>query len=169
MLNRSQQGFLIPLALFILMVMGGLAAAITRMGTMNGVTPLQEHLSMQAYYTARTGAEYAMHNVYFLPPGSSATINYAHVLDVCQKLQNHKINTLPQTQCDIELSCTPRCVPASTPSGNGSGPTAASTGNHLHLTITSRGICGQKGQIWGDRTIEIASVFDGGSDTFVCP
>lgn len=158
---QYQAGFLIPLALFILVVMGGTSIAITRMGLVNRIGPMQEHLSMQAYYAARTGAEYTLHNIYFLPPqndpDSVDVIDYTHVQAVCDPSDTDdepidKIE-MPASKCSATISCQWRCVTAN----------ANSNLQILELTIISQGICGSEGELWADRTIEVGSVFDDGS------
>ena len=62
---RLQRGFLIPLAMFIIMVIGVLSLAISRMGSNAKSTSILEAISSQAFYAAETGAQLAMHEIYF--------------------------------------------------------------------------------------------------------
>lgn len=60
-----QQGFLIPLALFILVGMAALAAAIARMSTQSNNQSYQKLISAQTFYAADSGAQVAMNSVLF--------------------------------------------------------------------------------------------------------
>jgi len=62
---RSQQGFLIPLALFILVVMGVLALTISRTSMQTSASAIQEFTNIQAFYAAETGAQRGMQRLFF--------------------------------------------------------------------------------------------------------
>lgn len=63
--KKSQAGFLMPLALFIVVGLGALAIAISRMGAGSFSSAVQETLSVQAFYAAESGAQYGMNQLLF--------------------------------------------------------------------------------------------------------
>lgn len=62
---KNQHGFLMPLALFILVGLGALAIAINRLGSGQFSSAVQEGSSVQAFYAAESAAQLAMHQVLF--------------------------------------------------------------------------------------------------------
>jgi len=62
---HRQQGFLIPLALFIVIVLGFLALALSRMGAQTHLASAQELVSAQAFYAAESGAQAGMNRLFF--------------------------------------------------------------------------------------------------------
>jgi MSHA biogenesis protein MshP len=63
--RKKQSGFLMPLALFILLGLGALALAISRLGAAQFSSAVQEGLSVQAFYAAESAAQLAMHHIIF--------------------------------------------------------------------------------------------------------
>lgn len=62
---HHQQGFLMPLALFILVGLGALAIAVARLGAGQHSAATQEALSVQAFYAAESARQYGLHRVLF--------------------------------------------------------------------------------------------------------
>lgn len=62
---RHQRGFLIPLALIIIVGIGSLAVAVSKLVGRTGASSTQEGLSVQAFYAANSGAQYAMNQLFF--------------------------------------------------------------------------------------------------------
>lgn len=62
---HSQAGFLMPLALFIVVGLGALAIAISRMESGSFSSAVQETLAVQAFYAAESGAHYGMNQLLF--------------------------------------------------------------------------------------------------------
>jgi MSHA biogenesis protein MshP len=63
--SKSQAGFLMPLALFIVVGLGALALAISRMGSGSFSSVVQEALAVQAFYAAESGAHYGLNQLLF--------------------------------------------------------------------------------------------------------
>lgn len=140
--NR-QRGFLIPLALFIVVVMGFLALALTRTSTQTGLASAQELMSVQAFYAAESGAQRGMNKLF--PPGA---IDRAGVNGRCTSGFTETLN-FPGVQglsaCSAEISCV--CMSCN--------PTDATS----FYTITSVGSCGA-GVVSAERTIRVGSFLD---------
>lgn len=62
---QHQQGFLIPLAIFIVVAMGVLALTISRFSSATFSSAVQEVLSVQTLYAADSAAQYGVHSVTF--------------------------------------------------------------------------------------------------------
>ena len=60
-----QRGFLLPLSLFIIVVMGVLALTISRTATQTQNTSIQEYTNVQAFYAAESGAQRGMQRLFF--------------------------------------------------------------------------------------------------------
>jgi MSHA biogenesis protein MshP len=67
-LQQKQQGFLLPLALFIVVVMGLFALVLSRNTIQTGTSTVQEMVSTQAFYVAESGAQLGMQNLFFPDP-----------------------------------------------------------------------------------------------------
>jgi MSHA biogenesis protein MshP len=64
-LKNKQRGFLIPVALFIVIGLGALAVAIARMGAGTQSAVIQEAISVQALLAADSGVQYALNQLLF--------------------------------------------------------------------------------------------------------
>ena len=97
----AQRGFLIPLALVIIVGLSALALSLGKIASMAGVSAIQEGISAQAFYAAESGAQFGMNRLYF-PDDTRATVD-ANCL------------TFPLTRsfsvaglngCDVTVTCT---------------------------------------------------------------
>lgn len=139
---RKQRGFLMPLALFIVVVMGLLALALARTTTQTSLASAQEFLSLQAFYAAESGAQRGMHELF--PPGP---IVRAGVNGRCEGFSETMSFSGVQglSSCSAEVSCV--CV------------SCAPTDPTSFYTITSIGRCGS-GVIRAERVIKVGSYMD---------
>jgi len=69
----KQQGFLLPAAIFILVILAALGAYALNITSIQQSTSLQDTQGTRAYQAARTGVEWAAYQV--LNPGSTALAN----------------------------------------------------------------------------------------------
>ncbi len=69
----KQQGFLLPAAIFILVILAGLGAYALNITSVQQNTSLQDTQGTKAYQAARAGVEWAAYQV--LNPGSTALVN----------------------------------------------------------------------------------------------
>lgn len=70
-LPTKQRGFLIPLAIFIVVVMSLLATALWRTTVQTSLAEAQEQVSLQAFYAAESGAQRGMNQLFFPDPSRS--------------------------------------------------------------------------------------------------
>lgn len=97
----TQRGFLIPLALVIIVGLSALALALGKVASLAGTSAIQEGISAQAFYAAESGAQFGMNRLFF-PDDTRATVD-ANCL------------TFPLTRsfsvtglkgCDVTVTCT---------------------------------------------------------------
>lgn len=69
----KQQGFLLPAAIFILVILAGLGAYALNITSVQQSTSLQDTQGTRAYQAARAGVEWAAYQV--LNPGNTALVN----------------------------------------------------------------------------------------------
>ncbi len=136
---RRQRGFLIPLALFIVVVMGFLALAISRTSVQTHLSSAQELVSAQAFYAAESGAQAGMHQLFWnsgddvlVVNGNCSGMNISPDMAGAPGLRG----------CDVSVSCD--CTHCS------------ATAPVSFYTITSVGTCGG-GSTRATRTIRVGS------------
>lgn len=139
-LNRQnrQLGYLMPLAAFILVVMGLLAATMLRTSGATAISSSQEAITLQAFYAAESGAQLGMNAIFF---DTSNTLTSALADSRCTALnisRNLSIDGLKN--CSIVVSCS-----------------LSVTGKSHFYTLTSVGSCGG-GEVTSSRTIEVSSI-----------
>ena len=155
---RHQQGFLLPLALFILVVMGGFALAISRTSSQTQTASIQEFMNVQAFYAAESGAQRGMQTL-FLNNTVRQTID-----NLCNNMAaNHNFagaNGLKVCTAQVTCSCRYRndtaCMP--TVAANYSS-TATDAVLKSFYTITSVGTCGPQ-QYKSVRTVQVGAFMD---------
>lgn len=152
---KKQRGFLLPLAIFIVVVMGSFALVLSRNTIQSGGAAVQEITSVQAFYAAESGAQKGMQTLFF--PGA---IQRQVVDDQCAKPATTTTYTATGlNNCTALVSCS--CVYA-----DGTACSSATSANYLSTaatalqtsfyTITSVGTCGS-GNFRAVRTIETGS------------
>ena len=140
--RRRQQGFLIPLALFIVIVLGFLALAISRMGVQTQLSSAQELVSTQAFYAAESGAQAGMQQLFFPDDTDRAAVgarcaamNLSPAIDAAPGLGG----------CTVTVTCSCDNCAANAPTN--------------YYTLTSVGRCGS-GPTQAERSIRVASYLD---------
>lgn len=138
---QKQRGFLMPLAIFIVVVMSLFAAALWRTTVQTSLSGAQEMVTVQAFYAAESGAQNGMQALFFPDASSRLAINAR-----CDAL-----NLTPAfagiaglNNCSAQVSCT--CV-------------ECNSGTTSFYTITSVGSCGS-GLMSAVRTVKVGSFMD---------
>lgn len=161
---KKQQGFLIPLAIFIVVVMGFFALVISRNTIQTSTSVTLEAVSTQAFYAAESGAQMAMQNLFF-PNASSrqAVDGRCATLSATPLTRTYALgsaNDIPGLNgCTLTVSCACKfqdntsCLPVTA-----SNYTTTVVANRLtsFYTITSGATCGV-GTLRATRTIEAGS------------
>lgn len=137
-----QRGFLLPVAVFLLVAMGVLALALWRTTAGSNLSAVQEVISVQSFYAAESGAQRAMAQLFF-PSG-----------DIRQQIDQRcaamplaiSFTATGLNQCSAQVSCLCRyddasaCDPTVDANYGPTGDTAAS-----FYQLTSVGRCGSGG------------------------
>ncbi len=154
----NQAGFLIPLALFILVVMGALAITISRTSTQTQTSAIQEFTNIQAFYAAESGAQRGMQALFL--GNATRQVTDAACANMALAPNFSAINGL--RICTAQVNC--RCIYR-----NATACNAGNAANYLEnapvgvsksfYTITSRGRCGEQ-QFRAERTIEVSAFLD---------
>ncbi|MFT7558716.1 MAG: MSHA biogenesis protein MshP [Flavobacteriales bacterium] len=101
-INKSgQKGFLVPLALFLLVGLAALAIAVARINSQAGGSSIREAISTQAFFAAESGAQYTMNQLYF-------PVNDRAIADArCLSLNGERLNfdTPGLNNCFARFSC----------------------------------------------------------------
>ena len=139
-IRRGQRGFLMPLAIFILVVMGFFAITISRLTGQTAIATAQEAISVAAFYAAESGAQFGMNQLFY---DTGAAISRATVDANCTALSgsvfNFAVNGL--NGCDATVSCSRSVDAANTTS---------------YYRLQSQAACGSGG-VSAQRTIEVSA------------
>lgn len=154
---KMQRGFLIPLALFIVVVIGFLALVITRTSTQTNAASVQELLSVQTFYAAESGAQKAMQLLFFPDARVRQTVD-----NRCATMsQTYNFGGIVGLQhCSAQVSCLCRysngaaCAPATA-----TNYAATTTVPNSFYTITSIASCGQAA-FRAERTIQAGAFLE---------
>lgn len=158
---NNEQGFLLPLALFILVVMGILAVTISRTATQTSNSAVQELMNVQAFYAAESGAQRGMQSLFLNNTTRQATDAACVTLDTTPLSPNYSgVNGLKA--CSVQVTCSCRyqngnpCTPAV--AANYSSTTALALSKSFY-TINSQGTCGT-GLFRAVRTLEVGAFLE---------
>ncbi|UTW46691.1 MSHA biogenesis protein MshP [bacterium SCSIO 12696] len=135
-----QQGYLMPLAAFILVAMAVMAATLMRTSGQTGISVAQEAITLQAFYSAESGAQLGMSNLYY---DSANPLSQAAINNRCDTMNlAPSFSAAGLSNCSAAVSC-----------GRNTSGTAS------FYTITSVGNCGS-GEVRATRTVEVSAFFE---------
>jgi MSHA biogenesis protein MshP len=109
---RYQQGFLLPVALFIIVVLGGIAMMISKKVDQSTSSYILNGVSTQTFYAAESGAQAAMHELFFLDSdrqlvdGRCVDMNISQSLTV-EGLKNCTVTVSCQCHYENNTACNP--------------------------------------------------------------
>lgn len=138
-MRSNSKGFLMPLAAVLVVGVAMMALAISHMASNSGNSSVQEGLSLQAFYAAESGAQYAMNQLMFdVTSRTSADAN-------CVSLSGASLNfsAIGLAVCSASLSCSVANDAANTTS---------------FYSITSSANCGA-GDLFAQRIITVSAFF----------
>ena len=139
-LGLSQRGFLVPLAAFIIVIMGLLALTIARFSGQSTLALAQEAISTQAFYAAESGAQYGMNQLFY---DTGTVLTRALVDGNCTAVNGDTVNFSGAglNNCSATISCS----------------FTADAGNTTSFyTLASTGNCGS-GSVTAQRTVQVAA------------
>lgn len=134
--RQTNRGFLIPVAAILVVGIGVLALAISRMTSQAGQSSIIEGISAQAFYAAESGAQYGMNRLMFNV--SDRTVSDANCGSLGTTLN---FSATGLAACSATISCSVGSV--------GGDPRS-------FYTIRSEGACGS-GTMIAERIIEVSS------------
>lgn len=156
--SNAQRGFLLPLALFILVVMGVLALAISRTSTQTQISGVQELTNVQSFYAAESGAQRGMQALFLSNTTRRATDASCAAMAINHNFAN--VNGLKICTAQVTCSCRYR---------NDTLCNASIAANYLatvppevaksFYTVTSVGACGPD-YFRSVRTIQVGAYLD---------
>ncbi len=134
---RRQSGFLVPLALVIVVGLGALAVAMSRLGAQSGGSAFREALSVQAFFAAESGVQYAMGRLFY-PNASRAGADAA-----CAAIEGSSLSldTEGLRACTAELSCS---------------QSSDATNSISFYTVSASATCGA-GELQSERVIQASA------------
>ncbi len=133
---KRQQGFLIPLALFILVGMLALSLTAARLTGQSSTSSTLEMLSTQAFFAAESGGQYAMYKLFSGVTSQAGTDSNCATLAETVNFPN---TALGLSACAVNISCT-----------------ATASGGTGFYTLTSAASCGS-GDLSAQRSIQISA------------
>lgn len=138
---RKQRGFLMPLAVFIIVVMGGLAIVMARNISQSTTSTVQAAVAIQAFYAADSGAQWGMNQLFY---DTGAALIRTQVDSQCTNLngQNLTFSASGLSNCDTQLSCSSATDPSNVTS---------------YYLISSAADCGDA-VIGSQRTVEVSAM-----------
>jgi len=94
-----------PVAAFIVVVMGLLAAGMSLLSSQSSIASVQEQISVQAFYAAEAGAQFGMNRLFY---DSSAAISRTSASAACNSVNgtNLTFNVDGMQNCQAAVACT---------------------------------------------------------------
>ncbi|MFL0808810.1 MAG: pilus assembly PilX N-terminal domain-containing protein [Agarilytica sp.] len=138
-LVAKQRGFLIPVAMLLVVGIGVLALTISRITSQSSISAYNEGISLQAFYAAESGAYFGMNQLLF-----NVTLRTAADTN-CINLDGSTLNGLANglQACSVSITCSADTV--------GGDPQS-------FYTIVSTASCGA-GEIYAERSVEVKSYY----------
>jgi len=129
-----------PVAAFIIVVMGLLAAGLVQVGSSTAVAGAQEQISVQALYSAESGAQWGMNQLFY---DTSTPISRTSADAACGSISGTTLSfTAPgMNGCDTTVTCQ-----VSVDGGNTTS----------FYQISSAGSCGV-GNVTAQRTVQVSA------------
>jgi len=98
---KKQRGFLLPFALFMMIVVSSMAIIVTKKLSQSSASYIIDGLSSQAFYAAETGAQLAMHELFFADTERVSVDGRCISMTISHTLSGAGLNN-----CTITVSCT---------------------------------------------------------------
>ncbi len=149
---KNQQGYLMPVAIFIILILGGLAITLSRFSGQSDTAVIQEAISVAAFNAAESGGQYAMNRLFYTtppePPAPPEPPTRTSVNVHCAAINGASLNftVAGLGGCSADLTCS---VSANLPANTIS-----------YYSVTSTGECGTS-PINAQRVVELASSLQG--------
>ncbi len=135
---KKQGGFLLPVALFIIVVLGGMAIMVSKKVSQSTSSYILDGISIQTFYAAESGAQAGLHHLFFLDTDRQLVDGRCVSMSISQTL-----NVDGLKNCTVTVSCQCRYQ-------NGNSCNSSNSANYLGLsgvtnsfyTVDSSAQCG---------------------------
>lgn len=97
---RQQQGFLLPLALFIIVVLGSMSLMVSKKVTQTASSYVLNGISVQTFYTAESGAQAGLYELFFLDADRQLVDGRCKAMNISRTLQAEGLKN-----CTVVVSC----------------------------------------------------------------
>jgi MSHA biogenesis protein MshP len=97
---RQQQGFLLPFALFIIVVLGSMSLVVSKKVAQSSSSYVLNGISVQTFYAAESGAQAGLHELFFLDTDRQLVDGRCKAMNVSRTL-----NVEGLKQCAVVVSC----------------------------------------------------------------
>lgn len=156
--TSKQQGFLLPLAIFIVVAMAALALVLTRNIIQTNFSATQEMVSAQTFYAAESGAQRGM-QIIFYPDASSRQAADIRCIAMNTTIAfGATVTGLKNCSTVVTCGCLYQDNSACAP-GTASNYSASTTKPNSFYKISSVATCGS-GNLRSVRTIEAGSFLE---------
>ncbi|MDQ2075233.1 MSHA biogenesis protein MshP [Marinimicrobium sp. ABcell2] len=145
---RRQGGFLMPVAIFIVVAMGLFALMLWRTTIQTNVSAVQELISAQAFYAAESGAQAGMSRLFYPDASTKSAIDNQCSGMGSMTLDFSGIDGLNLCQASITCACVDE---------NNNACSASS--DYSFYTLTSVGSCGS-GDIRAERSVRVSAFME---------
>lgn len=158
--HAHQRGFLLPLALFVLVVMGVLALTISRTATQTNTSTIQEFTNIQSFYAAESGAQRGMQALFLTTATRQATDGACAGMAGNAAVNQGFGNVVGLQACTVAVICTCRyqngnaCAHGT--AANYSSNSAVGLTRSFY-TVRSQGTCGPNDHFRAVRVIEVGA------------
>lgn len=145
---RRQAGFLMPVAIFIVVVMGLFALMIWRTSVQTNRAAVQELLSTQAFYAAESGAQTGMNELFYPNASSKVVVDNQCANMGSMSLDFSGIDGLNLCTATVTCECSDE-----------SGAACAPNADYSFYTLSSVGECGS-GDFRAQRSLRVSSYME---------
>ncbi len=142
---RKQAGFLMPVAIFIVVIMGLFALMIWRTSVQTNRAAVQELLTTQAFYAAESGAQVGMNDLFYPNASSKAIVDNQCANMGSLNLNFSGIDGLNLCSATVTCECSDE-----------NGAACAPSADYSFYTLSSVGECGS-GDFRAQRSLRISS------------
>jgi MSHA biogenesis protein MshP len=135
---NKQAGFLLPVALFIIVVLGGMALIVSKKISQSASSYVTAGLSTQAFYGAESGAQAGLHELFFVDDDRQLVDGRCAAMAISQPLFGDGLR-----HCSVTVSCTCNYENGNSCDDNNSANYLGLTGvSNSFYTLNARAECG---------------------------
>ncbi len=136
--TKKQSGFLLPMALFIIVVLGGMAIVISKKVSQSTSSYIIDAISTQTFFAAESGAQAGLHELFFVDTDRQLVDGRCEAMNI-----SHTLNVDGLRNCIVTVVCSCRYEDNSVcDDGNSANYLGLNDISNSFYTIDSRAQCG---------------------------